>query len=139
MTRECIVDHLSLVYLSVNLSLLSLSFYRFHSFTPSTSSSYSLPEHSGEGHISSDYFEWNPATLKGNGVRDFGRMIAESGQFPRCMARHVFSTVCKREPQSFDEDMIRQVAKEFQGAGQFKMEWLFRKIAITPNCIGEEK
>jgi hypothetical protein len=85
------------------------------------------------------YFEWNPATLKGKGVRDFGRMIAESGQFPRCMARRVFSTVCKREPQSFDEDMIRQVAKEFQGAGQYKMEWLFRKIVITPNCIGEEK
>ncbi len=88
---------------------------------------------------SMSYFEWDPALMKGNGVRDFGRMISRSGQFPRCMAQRVFETICKRQPQSFDQAMLRQVAKEFQTPGGYKLDYLFQKIAITPNCLGEVK
>jgi len=85
------------------------------------------------------YFGWRGPT-KGKGVKEFGAMVANSEQFSRCMARRVFASVCKREPQSFDDKVIKESAKEFADANNgYKLDYLFKKIVTTPNCLGELK
>jgi len=80
------------------------------------------------------YFGWSNQ-IKGNGINDFGRMIANSGAFAECMTRRVYRSVCKREPASFDEEMIRTTASDFRQNG-YQLRSLFEKVLITPECIG---
>jgi hypothetical protein len=80
------------------------------------------------------YFGWKGA-LEGHGPTEFGRMIANSEAFPQCMARSVYKTVCKREPASFDEAMLKTAAQEFVQNG-YKLKYLFQKIVTTPQCLG---
>ncbi len=84
-----------------------------------------------------NYFGWRGPTA-GNGAKDFGSMIANSQQFSRCMAKRVFASVCKRESQSFDESLINSVATEFENKG-YKLDYLFKRLVVTPNCLGEAK
>ncbi len=83
------------------------------------------------------YFGWR-GPVSGRGVQQFGTMIANSEQFSRCLAKRVFASVCKREPQSFDEALIKTAATEFE-TNKYKLDYLFKRIVITPNCLGMEK
>lgn len=82
------------------------------------------------------YFGWRGPTA-GRGVKEFGRMVSESAQYSKCLAQRVFASVCKREPQSFDQSLITTAAKEFETDGQYKLDYLFKKIVTTTNCLGE--
>ena len=84
-----------------------------------------------------NYFGWRGKTT-GRGMKEFGTMIGNAEQFSRCMAKRVFHTLCKREAQSFDDDLIKKSAQEFESNG-YKLDYLFRRIVVTPNCIGEDK
>jgi hypothetical protein len=84
-----------------------------------------------------NYFGWR-GPVAGNGAKEFGSMIANSKQFSRCMAKRVFASVCKRDTQSFDESMIGTVADEFESNG-YKLDYLFKRLVVTPNCMGEAK
>lgn len=83
------------------------------------------------------YFGWRGKTT-GRGIKEFGTMIGNAEQFSRCLAKRVFTSVCKREPQSFDDALIKKSAEEFESNG-YKLDYLFKRIVVTPNCIGEEK
>lgn len=83
------------------------------------------------------YFGWR-GPVSGHGVKEFGSMLANSQQFSRCLAKRAFASVCKREVQSFDETLIRTVATEFESNG-YKLDYLFKRLVVTPNCLGEEK
>jgi hypothetical protein len=84
-----------------------------------------------------NYFGWR-GPVQGNGAKDFGSMVANSKQFSRCLAKRVFASVCKRETQSFDEALMQTVANEFETNG-YKLDYLFKRLVITPNCLGEDK
>jgi hypothetical protein len=84
-----------------------------------------------------NYFGWRGKT-SGKGMKEFGTMIANSEQFSRCMAKRVFTSVCKREPQSFDDSLIKTAAQEFE-TNDYRLDYLFKRIVITPNCLGEDK
>ncbi len=83
------------------------------------------------------HFGWN-GPMKGYGLTEFGRMIASSDAYPRCLARRVYFSACKREPASFDETMINNVAKEFVSHG-YNIKYLFERIVTTPECLGGKK
>lgn len=83
------------------------------------------------------YFGWRGPT-SGKGVGQLGGMIARSEQFSRCMAKRVFASVCKRESQDFDSQLIKDAATEFESNG-YKLDYLFKRIVVTPNCLGEDK
>jgi hypothetical protein len=75
--------------------------------------------------------------MSGKGTADFGRAIAESKAFPKCMARRVFFTVCKREAEAKDEDFIKKVAEEFSSAERnYNIKYLFQRIVANELCLG---
>ena len=83
---------------------------------------------------------WNQTTgLSGKGVKAFGRAIAESRQFPICMASRVFASVCKRDPATADQAFIKKIANDFSTSGQYKLKYLFEHIAGADECIGVQK
>lgn len=47
------------------------------------------------------HFGWN-GSIEGNGIREFGRMIANSAAFPKCMAKRVYKQVCGADPFAAD-------------------------------------
>jgi hypothetical protein len=82
-------------------------------------------------------FAWQKTS--GNGIKEFGQLIAGSQAFPKCMARRVFQSVCKRDPAASDEPMLSSVATEFSTTRNYNLKYLFQKIVTTKECLGEIK
>lgn len=80
------------------------------------------------------YFGWR-SSLAGKGAHDLGLMLAQSEGFSRCMAKRVFKTLCKRDPASTEDALIRSTATEFENQG-YKLKYLFKKIVGFPQCLG---
>jgi hypothetical protein len=80
-------------------------------------------------------FGWTKSS--GTGVAEFGQAIAESKAFPRCMAKRVFFTVCKREATTKDDAFIGKVADEFSSATRnYNLKYLFQRIGSDDACLG---
>lgn len=74
----------------------------------------------------------------GTGINDFGRMLASSKQYSRCMVQRVFSTICRQELDDKDPGQdfeIERLAEKFEDDGQLLKE-LFVDVAIHPSCMG---
>lgn len=73
------------------------------------------------------------------GLNSYGRMIARSEAFSRCMAQSVFENLCRRTPSAAEKtDVIRLIASAWEAPaqGNYKLRWLFEKVAISPACTG---
>lgn len=80
-------------------------------------------------------FGWTK--MSGQGVSEYGKALAETKAFPRCMAKRVFFTVCKREATFKDDDFINQVATEFSSAERnYNLKYLFERIVTNDSCLG---
>lgn len=79
---------------------------------------------------------WGPR-VSGKGTNEFGKAIVESKAFPRCMAKRVFFTVCKREAGAKEDGFIRSVAEEFSTPERnYNLKYLFQKIVTNDLCLG---
>lgn len=79
---------------------------------------------------------WGPR-VSGKGTNEFGKAIAESKAFPRCMAKRVFFTVCKREAGVKEDGFIKTVAEEFSKPERnYNLKYLFQKIVSNELCLG---
>ncbi len=87
----------------------------------------------GEGNM--QYFGWR-GELKGNGIKSFAKMIADSERFGKCMAEKVFVEVCKRKPNAADQALIAYAGKKFEDNG-YKFKNLFQLIASQQECLGQ--
>ncbi|RME14358.1 MAG: DUF1585 domain-containing protein [Bdellovibrio sp.] len=88
-----------------------------------------------------EYFGWKGVTreeqvLSGNNVNDFGRMLAESQAFKKCMVKRVFKSVCKKELTAEDKAYIESQASFFESSN-YNLRRLFEKIITTKKCLGE--
>ncbi len=80
-------------------------------------------------------FGWTK--LSGTGVAEFGRAIAESKAFPRCMAKRVFFTVCKREATAAEQNFLHTIANEFSSTERnHNIKYLFERIVSSDLCLG---
>jgi hypothetical protein len=79
-------------------------------------------------------FGWRSSTT-GRGINDFGNLLANSGQFSRCMATRSFKEVCRRAPASSEQDLIQTLATNFEKNG-YHLKSLFQDVAISPACMG---
>lgn len=80
-------------------------------------------------------FGWT--RTNGQGITDFGKAIAESKAFPKCMAKRVFFTVCKREATAKDDAFLTKVADEFSSPERnYNLKFLFQKIVTNDSCLG---
>ncbi len=82
------------------------------------------------------YFNWK--RVSGKGIQNFGHMLAESKQFPLCMAKRVYTTVCKRAPSSAEDQMLVSAANEFSTTRNYNLKFLFEKIVTSKECLGGE-
>lgn len=81
-------------------------------------------------------FGWGPR-VSGQGTAEFGKALAESKAFPRCMAKRVFFTVCKREADTKDDAFIKKVAEEFSSTERnYNLKYLFQRIVANESCLG---
>ena len=80
-------------------------------------------------------FGWKGA-MQGYGVRQFGKMIADSDQFATCLTKRAFRSVCKRDAETSELAAIRSVASQFQ-ADNYNLRRLFARVAATRECMGD--
>lgn len=83
---------------------------------------------------SQQMFGWRTA-LSGVGLKSFGKMVANSEGFSRCMAKRVFKKVCHKELGPQDTELTRQLAKDFENS-DYKIKSLFVKVVVNPACLG---
>jgi len=79
-------------------------------------------------------FGWS-GDLSGQGVREFGRMIANSRAFPQCMTKRVYAEVCKHDPlkPGFPnelEDTLNDLGEQFARTG-YNLRHLFEAVALS--------
>ncbi|MCK6599727.1 MAG: hypothetical protein L6Q37_15280, partial [Bdellovibrionaceae bacterium] len=80
-------------------------------------------------------FGWTHTS--GKGITEFGRTIAESKAFPKCMAKRVFFTVCKREANAKDDAFLTKVSEEFSSPERnYNLKYLFQRIVTNDSCLG---
>jgi hypothetical protein len=85
--------------------------------------------------------------VSGNGVSEFGRMIASSRQFSRCLASRAYSQLCINVDYAVDRltkiqvqqleaaaPQIESLADEFEGSG-YNLRSLFGAAAALPKCL----
>ncbi|MCM2281400.1 MAG: hypothetical protein NDI61_06080 [Bdellovibrionaceae bacterium] len=80
----------------------------------------------------SDQFGWRSA-LTGTGLGEFGRLLANSRGFSRCMTKRVFTAICKREPSAEETTLIRTIADRFES--DYQLKHLAEIVAISPACL----
>lgn len=85
------------------------------------------------GAKNADQFGWRTGG-EGVGMGDYGRALADSRGFSRCMVRHAFQNVCNRKPRAEEETMVRTIADQFEMSG-YHMKRLFENVAARPECI----
>lgn len=92
------------------------------------------------------YFEFrddsggrSPASVQGAGVTSYGRMIANSQGFSNCLVRKAFATVCRREVDITEAQMVRNITSEFESPamGDRKLKWLFERVVTDDACTGK--
>ncbi|MFK8137945.1 MAG: hypothetical protein AB8E15_06275 [Bdellovibrionales bacterium] len=74
-------------------------------------------------------------TSDGKGLPAFARQVAGTEAFPRCMAKRVFASVCKREATPIEDNFIDQKAVEFKT--DFNLKKLFQRVVTSKECIGD--
>jgi hypothetical protein len=80
-----------------------------------------------------DQFGWRSG-IYGTGIQDFGKMLADSRGFSRCMVKQAFRQICRRKPLVQEEHSIRSLADQFETDG-YHMRRLFEVVALQPNCV----
>ncbi len=76
----------------------------------------------------------------GSGIRSFGQMLSQTGEFNRCMAKRVFKQVCLREPVLNASATNSEVAKIQTLADRFRSSNYNMKTlvaATAAGCMGE--
>lgn len=80
-------------------------------------------------------FEWRGEAAAGKGVKDFGRIVADSRRFSQCMAKRVFETVCRKNiDMSTSRATLVKWGDEFEANG-YNLKRLFESVAIKPECL----
>lgn len=80
-----------------------------------------------------DQLGWRSA-LTANGMAGFGKMLADSRGFSRCMVERAFKRVCRRTPLSAEIPLVRSLADQFETDG-YHMRRMFENVAIQPQCV----
>lgn len=80
----------------------------------------------------------NPSIMGGVGTQSFGRAMATSARFGRCMAERVFKQVCKRDVINSDNVELNKIAGEFSDirSNNYNLKFLFQRVVTSPNCLG---
>lgn len=73
--------------------------------------------------------------LEGQGIKQFGAMLAQAEGFSDCMTRRAFKEVCMRSPEPTENELIRRISQNFESSG-YNLRRLFESVAVSQNCLG---
>lgn len=76
---------------------------------------------------------WNGAT-SGDGIKSYGQMLVETDEFPKCVARRVYSQVCLKDLATVSNQTVATLADEFK-SDNYNVKNLFAKTAAE--CMGD--
>lgn len=84
---------------------------------------------------------WDPnVPSNGTGIRSFGRMLAATDEFARCMSKRVFKQICMRKPVLDSSKTNNEITKIQNLANQFENSNYNMKTlvaATASGCMGE--
>ena len=83
------------------------------------------------------YFQWRGAS-SGTGLSAYAQLLAESKAFSNCMVYRIYQSVCKRDLSREESDWLNEISSSFE-SNNYNLKWLFARVTIDPNCIGEQK
>jgi hypothetical protein len=89
------------------------------------------------------FFGWQngngTSPISGQGVNQFGAMIANSQAYPLCMVQTAFNSVCKRPVQTFDAAVISRVVADFTSTtiDNYNFRKMFERMTVQPECLGQ--
>ncbi|MGE4131059.1 MAG: hypothetical protein AB7F86_05440 [Bdellovibrionales bacterium] len=86
--------------------------------------------------FTSPRFGWR-GSLRGNGMQDFGQMLANSRRFSECMVKRAYQAVCYEEFPKDRADLLYDLSEAFEAEG-YKLRNLFAHVAVQPECTGGE-
>jgi hypothetical protein len=69
----------------------------------------------------------------GSGINSFGKLLANSKGYSRCMVKRIFSTLCNRDPLAAELSVLDNVAKDFES--DYKIKRLAETVAVHPLCL----
>lgn len=79
-------------------------------------------------------FGWRgPNKEGGKGVKDFGRMLADSRRFSQCMAKRVYENVCAKKVNALVTPTVQRLGDRFE-ALNYNVKSLYQEIALDPAC-----
>jgi hypothetical protein len=96
---------------------------------------YAVSDDNWENYTSAK-FGWRTA-MRGKGLKDFGKMLADSRAFSECMVRRAYKTVCYTELPQERQDLLYDLTERFETGG-YKLASLFADIVSQPECTGAE-
>lgn len=80
-------------------------------------------------------FGWRNAPDQGYGVKDFGKLIANSSRFSECMVKRVFDSACRKDI-SFETNslFLKYYARRFEDTG-YSLKRLYQMVSVTEECV----
>lgn len=88
------------------------------------------------GTANANLFGWRDnGAAGGNGVKEFGNLIANSEQFSRCMVKRVYEATCRRTLDiTSHQSYVEAEAKKFE-QNAYNLKRLFQDVAISSECL----
>lgn len=82
----------------------------------------------------SSFFGWRgPNQAGGKGVKEFGRMLADSRRFSQCMAKRAFESVCIKKISSSDTAKLQRWGDRFESLN-YNVKSLYQAVALDSEC-----
>ncbi len=83
-------------------------------------------------------FGWHEGVeLSGLGPKSYGKALTQNDQFQKCMATHVFKSVCYHKPETEAEKaFIEKIAQDFRSKYNYNLRDVFERTGVF--CINEE-
>ena len=78
--------------------------------------------------------------IVGRGLKGYGKVLAQSEAFSRCLVTHAFENLCRRSFTAEEKTRtLRSVASAFENPkqGNYKIRWLFERVATLSACTGK--
>lgn len=75
---------------------------------------------------------------KGRGIQQFGKMVAQSSEFPGCMAKSVYEKLCAKKVDSQSSASVEASSQAFIKSG-YRLRVLFESVAGIDGCLAKRQ
>jgi hypothetical protein len=83
----------------------------------------------------SSVIEWRGDNItKGNGVKEFGKLVSNTKRFSQCMSKRIFESVCRKTLDLTSQtELAKRYAEEFEKQN-YRIKDMYEFISVQPEC-----